>query len=287
MSERPARFFCKHGTPRATFEVSGPERASWLNGLLTCNVMTCTPEQAVWGLALNRTGKIQGVCWVVAAKQSLLVGVATASAPELLESLDRMLVMEDAEIVDASERFRWGLLLDPEVAMPAVVASGQLDLAGLGERAIVWEVDSPPSVTAPELDERSWTQLRLERGLPQFGVDFDGSARPHEAALDRRAVDWSKGCYLGQEVVCMQDMRGKVTRSVVRLGVASPSGVAVGAPVVDDAGQQLGVITSAAYSDRAGRWLSMAQLPLAKIPSPMFVQQGSEKLPAELVTESF
>lgn len=85
----------------------------------------------------------------------------------------------------------------------------------------------------------------------------------------------------------MQDMRGKVTRSVVRLGVASPSGVAVGAPVVDDAGQQLGVITSAAYSDRAGRWLSMAQLPLAKIPSPMFVQQGSEKLPAELVTESF
>ena len=60
-------------------------------------------------------------------------------------------------------------------------------------------------------------QLRVVAGLPLYGVDFGARDNPHEASLDRRAVSWSKGCYLGQEVVCMQDMRGKVKRRLVRL----------------------------------------------------------------------
>jgi folate-binding protein YgfZ len=48
-------------------------------------------------------------------------------------------------------------------------------------------------------------------------VDFGERDNPHEASLDRIAVSWSKGCYLGQEVVCMQDMRGKVKRRLVAL----------------------------------------------------------------------
>ncbi|HEY6079381.1 MAG TPA: tRNA-modifying protein YgfZ, partial [Polyangiaceae bacterium] len=59
--------------------------------------------------------------------------------------------------------------------------------------------------------------LLAEHGLGSFGVDFDQRDNPHEASLDRVAVSWTKGCYLGQEVVCMQDMRGKVKRRLVPL----------------------------------------------------------------------
>jgi folate-binding protein YgfZ len=227
---------------------------------------------------------------LVATADALLVGVPASTSASILEQFDRMLVMEDAEIEDASSEYEWSLAIGSECGtVSGAIAAGRLELFGLDEQALVFGAGTAPQLEAPELDEVAWTRLRLERGLPQFGVDFDDDDRPHEAALDRRAVDWKKGCYLGQEVVCMQDMRGKVSRSVFRLGFgADPAAnIPVGTAVLDSSGTQLGVLSSVAYSERAERWLAMSQLPSAKTSEPLFVGAESGQLRAELVTDQF
>jgi folate-binding protein YgfZ len=99
------------------------------------------------------------------------------------------------------------------------------------------------------LDE--WDPERIRLGLPRFGVDYGGSDNPHEAGLERRVVSWTKGCYLGQEVVCMQDMRGKVKRRLVRLALgpsSAPTASSAAPPgeVLDDHGAAVGTIKSMA-----------------------------------------
>ena len=265
-------------TDRDTLTVTGPDRLSWLEGLVTCELKGLAPGSGTWGLVLNRQGKIQSVVWVLAALDRLWLSFAPGTGAAMETELGRMLIMEDAELARPEQPHTWLGVHGPEAAARAATwaalaggAAAPIDFTGLGGAALVVPTDRVDAVRMSSeglwLDSAGWATLRLERGLPEFGVDFDGADRPHEAGLDRRAVSWSKGCYLGQEVVCMQDMRGKVKRSVRVLRVDAPAAapLAGGRVVSVASGSEAGVVTSAAYSSRAGSWLVMAQLQLDAI----------------------
>jgi tRNA-modifying protein YgfZ len=258
-----------------TVIVTGAERRSWLEGLVTCQVGQLEPGQGTWGLVLNRQGKIQSVLWVVAATDALWLGLAPGTIDQIEPELGRMLIMEDAELARPSAAQRWFALHGPRAIERARALaerfaghSGALDWTGLGGAALVVGAERAAEVSAAcrdlLLSDEDWLRLRLERGLPEFGLDFDAKDRPHEAALDRRAVSWTKGCYLGQEVVCMQDMRGKVKKSQRLFAIAAPAEaqLPLGAPLIGGAGQSLGQLTSRAYSERAQAWLALARVDL-------------------------
>ena len=258
-----------------TLVVSGPERGSWLEGLVTCQVGKLQPGQGTWGLTLNRQGKIQSVLWVVAAPDQLWLGLAPGTVESVEAELGRMLIMEDAELARPGSPRQWFALHGPlaleradELARQFAGHAGSLDWSGLGGAALLVEQARVPDLMAAcqseLLSEQGWLQLRLERGLPELGTDFDGRDRPHEAALERRAVNWTKGCYLGQEVVCMQDMRGKVKRSLRLLRIEAPPEVAVevGWELMDAARASIGTLTSSAFSPLAGAWLALARVEL-------------------------
>lgn len=258
-----------------TLVVSGSERATWLEGLVTCQVGKLQPGQGTWGLSLNRQGKIQSEVWVVATADQLLLALAPDTIDAVEAELARMLIMEDAELTRPSVTRHWFTLHGPEAAARAQElatqvggAAAAIDWLGLGGAALSVEQARAAEVRAAcggqLLSEAGWLRLRVERNLPELGLDFDGKDRPHEAALERRAVNWSKGCYLGQEVVCMQDMRGKVKRSTRLLRVDAPAHTALpaGSEVLDAGQQPLGSVTSSAYSPRAQSWLALARLDL-------------------------
>jgi hypothetical protein len=283
------------GTDRDTLVVTGPDRLSWLEGLVTCELKNLTPGSGTWGLVLSRQGKIQSVVWAVATADRLWLSFAPGTGAAMEAELGRMLIMEDAELGAPEQPQAWFGLHGPEAAARAASwaaqaggVSGSIDFTGLGGAALVVPRESVSVVHAAGeglwLDPERWTSLRLERGLPEFGVDFDGADRPHEAALDRRAVSWSKGCYLGQEVVCMQDMRGKVKRSVRVLRVDAPPGAElVGGRIVSSAtGQDAGTVTSAARSARAGCWLVMAKLQLEALDAGLRYEGTAGTHPARL-----
>ena len=254
---------------RGSLVVTGPDRKTWLNGIVSCDVTPVAPGAGAWGLALTKQGKILSDLSVVASEDTLYLATAPGTASELAPALDRMLVMEDAELSDGSAERAWIFVHGPrasELAPAAGGAWGAIDWTGLGGAAI--------SVARSELEQalralvdagatlgqnEDWERLRIERLVPRWGVDYDAKDNPHEAALDQRAVSWTKGCYLGQEVVCMQDMRGKVKRRLALLSLDANEVPERGAPVrADD--REVGEVTSATFSQRLGRPLVLARV---------------------------
>jgi hypothetical protein len=195
---------------RDTLIVRGPDRKTWLDGLLTCAVGAVSAETGGYGLLLTKQGKIVTDAFLVDTGTELLLGLAQGRGPAVRELLDRYLVMEDAELSEPTSPLAWEIRTSgAAVDAASQVARGSLVLGSL-QAAL--EVTSRPALDLPDAAE-----LLAAHGLGVFWVDFGEHDNPHEASLDRLAVSWTKGCYLGQEVVCMQDMRGKVKRRLVAL----------------------------------------------------------------------
>jgi tRNA-modifying protein YgfZ len=198
--------------PRDCLIVSGPDRKAWLDGLLTCAVTAVAPSIAGYGLLLTKQGKIVTDVFLVDSGSALFVGVAEGRGGDVRELLDRYLVMEDAELAPAPPAYRFYAATASTLLLAGSLASGKLSVGSLQLELAVTAEPLPDARPAAEL--AAWWAAH---GLGTFGVDFGERDNPHEASLDRIAVSWTKGCYLGQEVVCMQDMRGKVKRRLVAL----------------------------------------------------------------------
>jgi folate-binding protein YgfZ len=195
--------------PRDTLLVRGTDRKTWLDGLLTCAVTAVAVGKAQYGLLLTKQGKIVTDAFLVDDGSQLWLGVAAGRGGAVRDLLDRYLVMEDAELELSTEPLAWRIELNPGPSEAEAIAHGELSIGALRAELSLSRRANDSLTDAAE--------LLAEHGLGVFGVDFDERDNPHEASLDRVAVSWTKGCYLGQEVVCMQDMRGKVKRRLVAL----------------------------------------------------------------------
>ncbi|HSU39280.1 MAG TPA: glycine cleavage T C-terminal barrel domain-containing protein [Polyangiaceae bacterium] len=262
-----------HESAREVLVVTGPDRAAWLNGVVTCDVTKVRPGEAAFGLLLSKLGKLQTDFYALAAEKELLLACAPGTSSISLSELERMLVMEDAELGRPASELACLALHGPRAAELARAVSdrpgvmhGAVDRTGLGGAVLL--------VLAPELEavvatltqggavlagDDDWLRLRIERQVGLFGVDYGPQDNPHEAAVERRAISWNKGCYLGQEVVFMQDARGKVKRRLALVALDGPVPPA-GTPVAVAEGDTVGEVTSAAASTLLGRTVALARL---------------------------
>jgi folate-binding protein YgfZ len=125
----------------------------------------------------------------------------------------------------------------------------------------LWDVllDAVRAVGGGPIGYAALNALRLEAGVPWFGYDFDESVIPHEAGLEDSHINYSKGCYTGQEIVERVRSRGHVNR--VRVGVEFSGDVAPerGAKL-SAGGKEVGFVTRAAFSQAVGHPIGMAYL---------------------------
>lgn len=263
---------------RRVVSVIGPDRASWLNGVVTCDVVALTAGRAAFGLLLSKVGKIQTDVYVVPTGGALLLACARGTLDIATAELERMLVMEDAELVPPPSELtcfvlygqRSAELAEAAKRLPGVVV-GTLNRSGLGEAVLLVPLSGADALAAELVQLGAvaasggdWERLRIERRIGLFGADYGPADNPHEAGLDRSAIAWNKGCYLGQEVVFMQDARGKLKRRLVQLdveGQAPPPG----APVLTPEGEVAGEVTSSAQSSLSG-----GAVALARVKAPQF-----------------
>ena len=244
-------------TDRCVLEVTGADRLSWLNGLLTCQLVGRHDGEAVYGLAVAQKGKIVSDVVVVLAGERAWLVVQKRTVETLVASFEHHLMMEDAElhrvdhVVWSAHGPKAQRLL--EVATSAGGAGGALDMTGHGGALLVvpagdasGQALTQAAVAAGggEGDLAGWDAVRVPAGVPRFGVDFDDTTYPQEAGLEKRAVSFEKGCYLGQEVVCMLEMRGHVKRKLVSLSVPGTQVPAPHVSVSDDKGAIIGEVTS-------------------------------------------
>lgn len=163
--------------------------------------------------------------------------------------------------------------------VPELAALGSTQIRLYETDAVVWR-DDPAGIPGYHLlietpaVERVWTKLleqfgaskelgrrplrpagwaafnatRVEGGRPIFGIDFDNSVLPHETGQIARAVSFTKGCYLGQEIVARMQARGQFARQLVGIRMADDSLPIAGAAIYDDNDNQIGGVTSSTVS---------------------------------------
>lgn len=250
------------------FAVTGGERLPWLNGLVTQDVGKLAPGAGAYGLAVGKTGKIAAEIWFLALADRVLVLAARDRLEMLREHFDKHLIMEDAEMgppLDRAAIFAHGPLAGALVAEARAQGgdAAMVDWTGRGDAAVLLAPEggldamlsallAKAGPAAALATEAGWEALRIAWGLPRFGVDYDDQTLPQEASLEKVAVSFTKGCYLGQETVFMVEKRGHPKKRLVRLAVEGGGELPAGAEIVLPEGGAAGTLTSATQAPEGG-----------------------------------
>jgi folate-binding protein YgfZ len=123
----------------------------------------------------------------------------------------------------------------------------------------------------------AFNSTRIEAGRPLFAIDFDDSVLPVETGQLERGVSFTKGCYLGQEIVARMHARGQIARQLAGLRMESDHLPIAGEQVFDEQSNPIGVITSSTISPV----LSNAAIALALLKKPFFAEGTIVQVPAE------
>ncbi|MFQ5515508.1 MAG: YgfZ/GcvT domain-containing protein [Myxococcota bacterium] len=258
---------------RGKLQLTGTDRARFLNGMVTNDVDGLAPGDACHALQLSRQGKVQAELVVLKLEDRLILDVAPGAVSVLRELLERHLVADDVTIEELGGL--WGhvglegpgvlpRLRERKLPQPAADGIACQDLKGeflvwlgggslgdegvqvMGPRAAVERVVA--TLDLQPVPDALAELLRIESFRPRFGVDFGERNVANELQLER-ALSFAKGCYLGQEVVERLRSRKAVRRLLCQIRTERP--VDRGARIcVDDA--EVGEITSAANSSVTG-----------------------------------
>jgi folate-binding protein YgfZ len=228
-------------TDRRVLAVSGADRASWLQGLLTNDVASLAEGQSRYAAYLTPQGRMIADMNVVSREGRLLLDVPANLAAGLRDRLDGLIFAEDVQVTDESGR----------LLVWTVIGDQLTDLIG----------ESLPAEfkSLPEVDLDTFEVIRIERGVPRFLADMDEDTLPLEAGIEDRAISFTKGCYVGQEIIIrvLHRGHGRVARKLVGLmldpGASAPArgaGIASGS-------REIGAVTSAVESPDLGRPIAL------------------------------
>lgn len=215
---------------RGVVSVTGPDAKKLLAGLVTNDMALLDRQPALYAALLTPQGKILFDFLIVAADGGYLLDTDRVRAPDLAKRLSLYKLRADVAIADLSGAFdvgaAWGDDAHPLAAGDLVYADPRL--AALGVRWLARrdgiprdEADDQPATS--DDNAAAYHAHRVALGVPQGGRDFDfGDIFPHEALLDQlHGVSFTKGCFVGQEVVSRMQHRTTVRKRVVMVEAAS------------------------------------------------------------------
>jgi folate-binding protein YgfZ len=266
---------------RGKILITGGDRLRWLNGMVSNAVQSLPEGQGNYSFLLSVQGRIQGDGYVYRRAGDLLLDTGHDQVSALMSHLDHFVIMDDVELADVSRDWTALSLAGPHA--PQVLATlgfvapesnGEnptIHTARIGEVACtiiaayhvsvpryelwfapehvfaVWETLQAAGATACGL--QAVEALRVLDGIPLYGVDLNDRDLPQETA-QMRALSFTKGCYLGQEIVERIRSRGKVHRQFRQFALSGPPAAL---PLeLRSADQPVGRITSTASLESAG-----------------------------------
>ncbi len=241
--------------------VTGEDAWSFLQALVSADLDAISDGGGAPSLLLSPQGKLDVAFRILRVGDDAWLDTDTGLGAQLVASLNRFKIRVKADVVDRSDAFAMVSLIGPEaVAQLGVPIPDASDAhAPFGEVRIVRtsvgaDVIGPRSAVdaaVATLVADGWARAgndafeayRIARGMPKQPADLDDRTIPQEAELELDAVSFTKGCFLGQELVCRIDSRGHVNRFLRRLVDIDGARPPVGAEIVVD-GKAVGAITS-------------------------------------------
>ncbi|MDB5596678.1 MAG: hypothetical protein JWM36_3639 [Hyphomicrobiales bacterium] len=219
---------------RGVVRVGGEDARSFLQGLVTCNVETISPDAAGFGALLSPQGKILFDFLIVEEKGAFLLDTPLALVPDLIKRLSLYKLRAKIAIENlstpadpAAEPMGILALWDGEPGEGLVFDDPRH--ADLGRRSFLPANEALSRASGTSAD---YEAHRILCGVPKGGVDFPfGETFPHDADMDLiHGVDFKKGCYIGQEVVSRVEHRGTSRKRIVPVrlrGMAPPVGTEI------------------------------------------------------------
>ncbi len=290
-------------------KVTGSERASWLQGMVTNDIENRAPGTGCYAAHLTPQGKIVAHMHVLADEDALWLSLERAALPKLVQAFNKLLIMEDAQVEDHSEQFdilsvvgpravavleTW---LDESVKLEGLYShrnfeEGRVVISDLGYELWVQrgQVDkvlrSLSQAGATAIDRGAWDVLRTEAGIPIYGVDIDETTTMPE--IGDKGISYNKGCYIGQEVVAKVKYIGHVNRRFVGLTVSGSDIPELKSPIYKGA-KEVGSVTTSLYSPGLERPIALGFVSRSAYAAGTEVEIVSEekRLPAVIVDLPF
>jgi tRNA-modifying protein YgfZ len=249
---------------RAKIRVTGADRVRFLNGQLTNDLKEAKPGQTIYACVLTAKGKLCGDLFVTSVEDAFLLDYHPALRETLSARLEKYAIADDVEFSDQTDEFNLFHTLAPKLSegiLPEGIVS-RSDRFGLeGYDLLVpttLENIVPELLKEPVLPAAEFETFRIERGIPEWGHELNEDVIPNEAGLDQRAVSYTKGCYVGQEVISRLKSLGHVNRKLCGVQLIEGLVLTRAAKLMNDSGKQTGIITSAAKSPRLDAWIGLA-----------------------------
>jgi len=275
---------------RVQVRMTGEDRVSFLQGIISNDIKALRPGDGCAATLLTEQGRLVADLRVYALDSALLLDVDARIKDKALEALSRFIIADDVELEDRSEQQVTIVLQGPlapqiltaagvSLSLPKAFQHGEGTIGSSSAHIVhadatgsdgyelfvpcahaeqVWQTLlqvgepfglRPVGLTALNL-------LRIEAGIPWYGVDMDESRIVLEVGLEH-AISFKKGCYLGQEVVERATARGHVNRKLSGLLIQGDTVPISGDKLFHDS-QEVGWITSAVNSPRLGRPIALA-----------------------------
>ncbi len=254
---------------RGKIRVTGEDRARLLHAMTTNNIQQMQPGDGVYALFLNAQGRILADAYIYHLGESFLIDTEPETAGKVLEHLDKYIIADDVTLEDQTANWKAVGIEGPG----SVDALKALGLAAPVEdyHVVTWD-DGFTARTAstgplgfrvfvpvagraalierlagiPEADHEAAHVVRLENSKPRYGEDITERYLTQESQ-QMHAVSFTKGCYLGQEIVERVRSRAQVHRHLMPVRIRATQAPPAGTKLKAD-GKDAAEITSAAYS---------------------------------------
>ena len=296
---------------RTQVELTGADRASFLHNFCTNHIKGLAVGQGCEAFLVNIKGRILFSVLVYAGPASLWIETEAGQAAALLAHLDRYIITEDVQLVDRTNDLSQLYISGEEaetlvarilsIGMDSIPKPGQAVVNGVMVRRHSIGPAPGVSLIGPSseiaaLHEKLRTAgavdgstelleaLRIEAGTPRSGVDLSEDHLAQEANRTRLAINFNKGCYLGQEPIARIDALGHVNRLLSGVISNVPANIPVGTEVFAkrDATSASGTLTSTAVwpANNLALGLGMLRRELAQEGTECFL--GPERIPARV-----
>lgn len=264
---------------RGKIRLTGEDRARLLHAMTTNQIQALKPGEGCYTFFLNAQGRILADANVLVLEDSILLDTEPETRERIFQHLDQFIIADDVTLEDVTAGFATIGIEGPrsKAALEALGAPAPLDeqtselwggrivLRASTTGADGWLVVVPTAekqafleslASLPEADAEAALAIRLEHGKSRYGSEITERFLLQETG-QMRAVNFSKGCYLGQEIVERVRSRGQVHRHLLPVQIDSRTPPPAGTKLTAD-GKELAEVMSAAFSPALNKVVAMA-----------------------------
>lgn len=249
---------------RAKWQLSGADRVRYLNGQVTNDVRSARADFALQACVTNVKGRIEGEIYLHAEGESLIFDAPADLRETLGIRLERYIIADDAVLEDITDDWQlWHHIGGEQSAENGEHEGGRLIKStrfGLPGHDLWLPTSSAlPSALSPQLSATDAETFRILQRIPAWPSELNADTFPQEAGLEKTAMSFSKGCYIGQEILSRIKTTGKMPRELIAWQAVGSSDVIVGSHLhLGD--RDIGTITSAARHPVTGSFVGLGSI---------------------------